>query len=135
MNYPNSYGFKAIPLERDLSNLKNKKNTVIVDVTSVDGTFKLFSALFHEDINLPVIIGTTGEFSDNCKNLIFLYSKNNAIFKISNFSKGIPTILNMLDNVKSNDWNVSINETHHVHKKDKPSGTAKTLAKKLNFER
>ena len=127
-----TYGFKAIPLERDLSNLKNKKNTVIVDVTSVDGTFKLFSALLQEDINLPVIIGTTGDFSDNCKNLIFLYSKNNAIFKISNFSNGIPTILNMLDNVKSNDWNISIDETHHVHKKDKPSGTAKTLAKKLN---
>ena len=127
-----NYGFKAIPLERDLSNLKNQKNAVIVDVTSVDGTFKLFSTLLQENIQLPVIIGTTGNFNDKCKNLIFLYSRNNTVFKISNFSNGIPLILNMLDNVKSYDWNISINETHHVHKKDKPSGTAKTLAEKLN---
>jgi len=129
----NNFGIKSIALDRDLSNLKNITNTVIVDVTSVEGTFKLFSVLIHENINLPVIIGTTGEFSEQCKKLIDEYAKNNVVFRISNFSNGIPIILNMLKNIKSNDWNVSINETHHIHKKDKPSGTAKTIADKLNF--
>ncbi len=129
-----SYGYKAIPLERDLSNLKYQKNTVIIDVTSVEGTYKLLSVLIHENINLPLIIGTTGEFSKECNELIIQYSKNNAVFKISNFSKGIPTIMNMLENINEKEWNISLNETHHIHKKDKPSGTAKTLADKLNYD-
>ena len=30
-------------------------------------------------------------------------------------------------------WKISIEEIHHVHKKDKPSGTAKSLANSLNY--
>ena len=29
---------------------------------------------------------------------------------------------------------VKIDETHHVHKKDSPSGTAKMIAKKINLD-
>ncbi len=35
--------------------------------------------------------------------------------------------------MNTDDWDISMIEKHHVHKKDAPSGTAKTL-QKYHFE-
>jgi diaminopimelate epimerase len=47
---------------------------------------------------------------------------------VSNFSKGIPVFIDMLDSINPNVWNIQMTEKHHMHKIDAPSGTAKTLA-------
>src|SRR5690606_34787756 len=50
----------------------------------------------------------------------------------SNMSMGVNVLNQMLKSLKSiNDYEFFIEETHHVHKKDSPSGTAITIQKHL----
>ncbi|MFP4470752.1 MAG: 4-hydroxy-tetrahydrodipicolinate reductase [Bacteroidales bacterium] len=88
------------------------------------------------DANLPVVSGTTGwdvrlpEVREICK------QKNQALFTASNFSIGVNIFFRlnrflgeMMD--KFPDYEIFIDETHHLQKLDAPSGTAKTLADNL----
>ena len=108
-------------------------NIVIVDVTIDIACKKLLTILLSKQIYVPLIIGTTGDLPIN---LIEEYSKHAAVAQISNFSNGISSILNILPLITSNIQNahIKIYETHHIHKKDGPSGTAKTLADKINLD-
>ena len=104
---------------------------VIVDVTSPEGTLNLLRQLLDQGLQVPLVIGTTGDLN---KNLIEKYSTRAPIAVISNFSEGIPLMKRLLQdmNCLSDDWNVNMIEKHHVHKKDAPSGTALTLQKFIN---
>jgi 4-hydroxy-tetrahydrodipicolinate reductase len=87
-------------------------------------------------LNVPVVCGTTGwldkldEVRQLCEKqkLAFIYS--------SNFSLGVNIffyINRKLAEVmkKYPEYSVSIEEIHHIHKKDAPSGTAVTLAEDI----
>jgi len=104
---------------------------VIIDVSSAQGTLDLIHKIEKSCIKrLPLIIGTTGNLP--IKELE-KYSENNPIAILSNFSYGIPLILDMINGIdkklQSPEWNYDIIETHHKHKKDIPSGTAKSIKK------
>ena len=85
------------------------------------------------DSGVPVVSGTTGwtermeEIKTECK------KKNVTFFYAPNFSIGVNIFfelnrkLSSLMNIR-NDYEPSVHEIHHVHKKDKPSGTAIQLA-------
>jgi 4-hydroxy-tetrahydrodipicolinate reductase len=85
---------------------------------------------------LPVVIGTTGwyESFDEIKKECAL--KNGSLFHATNFSLGVNlffklnTYLAELMN-KYPAYDVSMTEIHHVHKLDKPSGTAISLASQI----
>jgi len=111
----------------------NKISDVILDVTNNEATYKLFKYLLDNSIKIPVIVGTTG-LTDETKNLIKLYSINNSVGMISNFSEGIVKIKKLIDemNKLDVDWEYSMIEKHHIHKKDSPSGTAQTLIGLMN---
>lgn len=104
---------------------------VIIDVSSTEGTEKLLCNLIDNNKKIPVIIGTTGDLPYE---LIDKYSKIAPIALISNFSKGIPKVLNFLKNNNYDDFSISMKETHYIHKKDAPSGTAKRLADIANIK-
>lgn len=76
----------------------------------------------------PIVIGTTGHSSDQEK-MILDASNKIAILKSPNMSLGV-NLMWSLAKLATNklDWNTSIIETHHIHKKDSPSGTALKLA-------
>lgn len=85
---------------------------------------------------LPVVVGTTGwngHLDDIKKETL---AKNGALFHASNFSLGVNlffkvnTYLAELMN-KYEAYDVSMEEIHHIHKLDKPSGTAITLANQV----
>jgi 4-hydroxy-tetrahydrodipicolinate reductase len=86
------------------------------------------------DLNLPVVVGTTGwhESAELVKN--WCTEENQAIFVASNFSIGV-NILNQLTEQLSkiinpiDDYEIHLEEIHHIHKLDAPSGTAINLAK------
>lgn len=93
----------------------------------------LDNILFCLKNGTPVVSGSTGwlhhlqEVEDLCRQTSgsFLYA--------SNFSIGVNIFFELnrrLAQLMSsrNDYDVDITETHHVHKKDAPSGTAITLA-------
>jgi len=124
--------YNIIKLDRNLTNLKFFLNCVIVDVTCIDGTSYLIDKLLEKKINLPLIIGTTGDFN-SIESKINKYSLENKVVKISNFSYGIPEIEKILKKFDLNVWKIKIKEIHHIHKKDAPSGTAKTLADICNY--
>ena len=85
------------------------------------------------DTNVPVVSGTTGwlEDLDDIKKLCD--KKNGSFLYASNFSLGANLFFELnkkLAHLMSdkNQYKTSIDETHHIHKLDKPSGTAITLA-------
>lgn len=101
---------------------------IIVDVSSADGTIQLIEYLNNHNIKIPILSGTTGHTNENYL-MMYKYGKNSSIMSINNFSKGIPVLKNIINmvNMLSEEWKVKIVETHHIHKKDSPSGTAKVL--------
>ena len=75
-----------------------------------------------------LVSGTTG-LNDQQKKYMAETSKEIPVLWASNFSIGV-AVLNDLTRRAANalkEWSVEITETHHVHKKDAPSGTALTL--------
>jgi 4-hydroxy-tetrahydrodipicolinate reductase len=88
------------------------------------------------DHQLPVVVGTTGWY-DQFDVISALCSKKNAsLFYASNFSLGVNLFFKVnaylaeLMN-KYPEYEVSMEEIHHIHKLDKPSGTAITLANQI----
>ena len=119
----NNYIFNtSIDRSMDLSSISNNKN-VIIDVSRPEATNNLLDKLIENNFTVPLIIGTTGDI-DNEK--IVTYSSKAPVLKISNFSDGIPTILDFSEflNKLPDNWHFKMIEKHHLNKKDSPSGTA-----------
>lgn len=84
-------------------------------------------------VNVPVVAGTTGwlEHMDEVK--LACTENGKTFFYASNYSLGVNIFfavnkyLSKLMNSFA-DYNVEMEETHHIHKLDAPSGTAITLA-------
>jgi len=84
------------------------------------------------DSNVPVIIGTTGWYEHKATLEQYCIQNNGTVIYASNFSTGVNIffIINemlskLMAPMKYDAW---IEEVHHIHKKDIPSGTAITLA-------
>lgn len=99
----------------------------IVDVTSKEGTVQLIKTLLNLEHYPTLIIGTTGHKDYG---LFEEYGNYGGIYYLSNFSSGVRMLKDFIrSNTKVlNNFNVDITETHHIHKKDSPSGTAISLA-------
>lgn len=80
----------------------------------------------------PVVSGTTGWLEHKLEIEALCLQNGGAFFYASNYSIGVNlffrlnTILAKL--VKGQGYDIKLTETHHIHKKDAPSGTAITLA-------
>lgn len=107
-------------------------NSVIIDVSSNEATYNLLTFLINQKIYLPLIIGTTG-LSEGTNILLDIYSKTSQVAHITNFSEGIPLFRKFakLVNELNLEWKFEMTDIHHVHKKDAPSGTAKTIKNEI----
>lgn len=85
----------------------------------------------------PVVCGTTGwNVGSLCDEE--LKDKNAALVWSSNYSIGVNILFALnqrLAELITPDYTPSIVETHHIHKLDAPSGTAKTLAEQIEAVR
>ncbi len=110
------------------------KNPVVIDFSQPDTVKDIILLCFQ--YNVPVVTGTTG-WKDSMPEVIAVCKeKNQALFTASNFSIGMNLffavnqhLASLMDRQK--DYDVSLEETHHVHKLDKPSGTAIALAEQI----
>lgn len=108
-----------------------KSADVAIEFTSPQSAFNNYKKAFAA--NVPVVSGTTGwlehideikkECTDNGKT--FFYASNfslgvNLFFALN---KKLAKMMNQFSN-----YDVRMEETHHIHKLDAPSGTAITLA-------
>lgn len=84
--------------------------------------------------NIPIVIGTTG-FDHEQEVKIINASLDTAVLRSPNMSLGVNLMWNLAkiatDKMK---WKKSIIETHHIHKKDRPSGTAFKIAEKIKHK-
>ena len=75
----------------------------------------------------PMVIGVTG-FNEEQKEKLQTFAKEIPILASPNMSIGVNLCFQLLEQITRTSWaknaNVSIIETHHESKKDKPSGTA-----------
>ena len=86
--------------------------------------------------NIPVVSGTTGWLSNYPKIIELSRKKQTGFLYSSNFSLGVnlffelnKKLIKMMNN--QTDYKLSIDEVHHVEKKDRPSGTAIKLAEDI----
>lgn len=108
---------------------------VIIDFSSPD--FCLSQLKLFDSLNLKTkwIIGSTGWTSEQLTKLES-YQKTQCILKSANFSLGVFLLRKALEITqkafKEYGFECHMTETHHIHKKDKPSGTALLLAQECN---
>lgn len=118
-------------IEKGSSNKKTKKPDVWIDFSSPDGFQEALKIAQTQKI--PLVSGTTG-ISSHQKDLLKKASKKIPILWASNMSLGIVLLkkaLKVFSDIDSFDF--QIEEIHHKHKKDKPSGTAITLQNNLEI--
>jgi 4-hydroxy-tetrahydrodipicolinate reductase len=100
---------------------------VAVDFSLPDG----FDALLAECVKrgAALVSGTTGLVERQRSDLANAGERIPALWA-SNFSIGVVVLEELVRRATAalRQWQVDITETHHVHKKDAPSGTALTLA-------
>ena len=108
-----------------------KSADVAIEFTSPDSALQNYRNAFAA--NIPVVSGTTGwlehlgEIKQACE------TDGKTFFYTSNFSLGVNIFFalnNYLAKIMNQfpDYDVRMEETHHIHKLDAPSGTAITLA-------
>jgi 4-hydroxy-tetrahydrodipicolinate reductase len=87
-------------------------------------------------VQLPLVIGTTGWYEQLEEIKALCLEKNGSLFYASNFSLGVNLFFKVNSYLaelmnKYSDYEVSMEEIHHIHKLDKPSGTAISLARQI----
>lgn len=132
---------EKIALERGHSiQLRVDQPQVKLDLSEVDVAidFSLPESAYdniHEciDQGVPVVSGTTGWLDRYDEIVTYCEEKGGAFLYGSNFSIGVNLFFNLNEYLaglmkRVDSYNVSMEEIHHVHKLDAPSGTAISLA-------
>lgn len=101
---------------------------IVIDFTLPEGTAAHVAlAVEHKK---PIVIGATG-FAERQLDQIREASRKIPVVLAPNMSIGVNVLFHLIEtstHALGNRFAISIEETHHIHKKDKPSGTAKEMA-------
>jgi 4-hydroxy-tetrahydrodipicolinate reductase len=111
-----------------------KKGDVAIEFSVPDAAYDNIMACFKA--GLPVVSGTTGWLDKYYDIRRYCLENDNAFFYASNFSIGVNLFFQLNKHLAKimdsySNYDVSIEETHHKHKLDAPSGTAVTLAEMI----
>ncbi len=108
------------------------------DVAIEFSTPQTVSANIKKCINaqVPIVVGTTGWYNEFEMIQEVCLQKNGALFHSTNFSLGVNLFFKVNSYLaelmnKYDSYNVEMEEIHHIHKLDKPSGTAISLANQI----
>lgn len=104
---------------------------VVVEFSNPEAAFQNIKTCL--ELKVPVICGTTGWLTKKPEAERIAAENETAFLYGSNFSLGVNLFFALnekLANLMKNfsDYNVQLEEIHHTHKKDAPSGTAISLA-------
>ena len=93
---------------------------------AVSNIHKCFNA------KIPIVVGTTGWYNHLSEVVNWCEIQNQAIFYAPNYSIGMNMMFalskQMTEMAAKYDYKLELQEIHHIHKLDKPSGTAIALA-------
>ncbi len=120
-----------IELGMESSSLDISAIDVAIDFSTPEAAFDNIKFCFERGI--PIVSGTTGWLNDYKEAVWLCKQKNGAFIYASNFSLGVNLFFELnrkLAQMMTNlyDYKVSMEEIHHIHKLDAPSGTAISLA-------
>ncbi len=105
-----------------------KDSDVLIEFTLPDATMiNLQTAVKH---NVKMVIGTTGFQASQVEEIKKAATKIPIVFA-SNMSVGVNLLFKLTEiaaQKTGKNYTINMTEAHHIHKKDAPSGTAKTLA-------
>ncbi|MFA5089066.1 MAG: 4-hydroxy-tetrahydrodipicolinate reductase [Candidatus Omnitrophota bacterium] len=104
---------------------------VLIEFTTPESTVRHLPACLKHQVKM--VIGTTALTPDQI-NQIKSASARIPIVLSSNMSVGVNILFGLAKRTAQQTgthYSVKIREAHHIHKKDKPSGTAKTLAESI----
>lgn len=104
-----------------------QKADVVLDFTIAAATIKLLEAA--KRYKKALVIGTTGLSQDEI-DTIGKAAKIIPVLFSPNMSKGVNLLFRQVGDLARSlkGYRIRIKETHHIHKKDAPSGTAKKIA-------
>ncbi len=138
-------GHEIVLIFDSLEDWENEDNDLSEADVAIDFStpVSIFENIYHcFDAGIPIVIGTTGWLDDLEKVQQDCLTRGQSVFFAPNFSIGVNLFFSLnryLANLMSQweDYAVSIEETHHIHKQDAPSGTAIVLANDIirNTER
>lgn len=116
---------------------KNKSQIAQCDVVIEFSTPETAIANINKcfDIDIPIVIGTTGWYSHLDEIKKRCTNEGHTMFYAPNFSIGMNFVFKLNKEMarfaQQYDYQLNITETHHIHKLDKPSGTAVKLAEDI----
>jgi 4-hydroxy-tetrahydrodipicolinate reductase len=98
--------------------------------TVVENIYKCF------DAGLPIVVGTTGWYDKFEEVKTKCLQNKQTLFYATNYSVGVNLYWKMTEQLAKlmsayPNYEASMQEIHHIHKLDKPSGTAITTAEKI----
>lgn len=123
--------------EKNSSEIKGdqfKSADVAIEFSTPD--FAVSNIIACLDAKVPVVCGTTGWYNHLQEIEKLCQEKNGSVLYSSNFSLGVNLFFEMNRKVsemmkKYPIYQIHLEETHHIHKKDAPSGTALSLSKDI----
>jgi len=117
-----------------LSEPSGAKAHILVDFTRPDVSVPILEEAARAGMGL--VIGTTG-FTDDQRNRIRSLSEAVPVLLSANMSLGINLMLGLVSDAAGRlpGYDIEITETHHKHKTDAPSGTAKALFESIREAR
>ncbi len=122
-----------IVLKKDEFNTYDGLSTadVAIDFSVPSAAVDNISASFNN--NVPVVSGTTGWLDRYDEMIALCAAKNGGFISSSNFSLGVNLFFGLNEYLakmmaKLDGYKVTMEEIHHIHKLDAPSGTAISLA-------
>ena len=103
------------------------KADVVVDFSMPAAALSVFAACFN--MGIPLVTGTTGWYKQMDEVIQMVSEKQASFFYAPNFSIGVNLFFSVNRKLAAlmnsvGGYDVSITETHHIHKLDAPSGTA-----------
>lgn len=122
----------------DFSSEAFRSADVAIEFTNPTSAYDNVMRAFGEGVK--VVCGSTGWFADHKDEMLTMCSeKGKTLFWASNFSVGVAifsAVNRYLAHIMNSfpQYDVKLEETHHIHKLDKPSGTAITLAEAIAGE-
>lgn len=104
-----------------------KDADVVIDFSSPEAAMELLKVILRH--KKACVIGTTGFNPEQVREITKAAASVPIVFS-PNMSVGVNVLFRLVREAagKLKDYDISIKEVHHVHKKDSPSGTAKKIA-------
>ncbi len=116
------------------TNEELKKADVAIEFSTPHTVISNVKKCFESQV--PIVVGTTGWYDNFNEIETECNQKNGSLFYATNFSLGVNLFFKVNSYLaelmnKYDSYNVEMEEIHHIHKLDKPSGTAITLANQV----